>query len=323
VLVQGAVFPDGSYSASASLFIAGHVLGSPSMSRSRPGDTNDWYTHSNRRELRGLYVLCSWVDNWDTEDHQFLDTFIETRDSLGHVEHYILDAGSSFGACATGPSQVWEGYENLFDLAWTGRRLVTLGFVEEPWRRSRQPMDIASVGYYESAIYSPGDFRQMVPQPAFREMTDRDGYWGAKLVASFSDEQIGAAVESAHYDDPRASEYLVRTLIARRDKIARHWFSRVAPLDFFSVRNDALHFHDLAVDIGLASVRDYEVELKSGHSRDAHSRLSGTELSLERLGHGASHLSLEISVAGHRAKPARVELSRKASGWIVTRVRHG
>jgi hypothetical protein len=54
-------------------------------------------------------------------------------------------------------------------------------------------------------------------------MTDRDGYWGAKIVASFSDEQIAAAV--AKYEDPRARDYVVRTL-TRRDKIVRHWFER-------------------------------------------------------------------------------------------------
>ena len=105
------MFPDSSYSAFASLFIPGHTLGSPSMDRLRPGDTNDWYSHTNRREIRGLYPLFSWINNWDTEDHQFLDMFIETRDSLGHVDHYILDLGSSFGASAIGPKALWESYE--------------------------------------------------------------------------------------------------------------------------------------------------------------------------------------------------------------------
>ena len=259
-LAQGAVSPDGGYWATASLFIPGHVLGSPSMDRPRPGDSNDWYAHTNRRELRGLFALCSWINDWDTEDHQFLDVFVEVRDSLGYVEHYILDVGSSFGAAANGPKQLWEGYENALDLPWTARRLVTLGFVDEPWRRGRQETGIPSVGNYESTAYQPEDFRELVPQPAFREMTDRDGYWGAKIVASFSDAQIAAAVEAAHYQDPRARDYLVRNLIVRRDKIARHWFGRVAPLDFFSVQDGALRFHDLAVDVGLAGARAYDIE---------------------------------------------------------------
>ena len=325
-LAQGATFPDGSYTASASLFISGHVLGSPSMNRRRPGDSNDWYAHTNRRELRGLFALCSWINDWDTEDHQFLDAFVEARDSLGHVEHYILDAGSSFGAAAVGPKQLWEGYENAVDLGWTARRFVTLGFVEEPWRRARQETRIPSIGNYESEVYRPQDFKQLVQQPAFREMTNRDGYWGAKIVASFSDAQIAAAVDAAHYQDPRARDYLVRNLIVRRDKIARHWFGRVAPLDFFSVQGGALRFRDLAVDIGLVGARAYEVEVGAAGGRapgGEHIHLSSAELPLGYLGNSASHLSLEISIAGNGARPAHVELTRKGSRWNVTRVRHG
>ena len=325
VLAQGAVLPDGSCAAFASLFIPGHVLGSPSMNRLRPGDSNDRYSHIHRRELRGLFVLCSWINDWDTEDHQFLDLFIETRDSLGHVEHYILDVGSSFGACAEGPKKLWEGYEYGFDPAWIGRRIVTLGFIEEPWRRARQETGIPSVGNYESDVYRPEQFRQLVQQPAFRECTDRDGYWGAKIVASFSDAQIAAAVEAAHYEDPRARDYLVRNLIVRRDKIARHWFARVAPLDFFTVRDGVLRFRDLAVDIGLEGARGYDAELESSGgraTREEHVHLGGAELPLGHLPEGASRVSLKIAVAGSRAEPARVELARRGSEWIVTRVRH-
>ena len=157
-------------------------------------------------------------------------------------------------------------------------------------------------------------------------MTDRDGYWGAKIVASFSDAQIAAAVEAALYEDPRASEFLVQNLIVRRDKIARHWFGRVAPLDFFSTQAGALRFHDLAVDIGLVGARGYDVDVDvAGGRAPGHTRvhLNGTELPLLELGNGASRMSLEISVARDGAKPARVELTRRGSEWVVARVRHG
>ena len=325
-LAQGAVFPDGSYSASASLFVAGHVLGSPSMDRARPGDSNDWCRHADRRELRGLLPICAWLDDWDVEDHQFLDAFVAGPDSLGYVVHYLLDAGSSLGASATGPQRPWQGFEYALDFGWTGRRIATLGWIEEPWRRAHPETGMPAVGHFESSAFDPGHFRTAIPQPAFRAMTDRDGYWAAKIVASFSDAQIAAAVEAAHYEDPRAAEFLTRTLIARRDKTARYWFGRVAPLDFFTVENGVLRFHDLAVEVGLTGPRAYDLEIESRERRPragSHARLERPEMSLEGWSADAGRLSLVIAVAGSPAKPTRVELRRDASAWRITRVRHG
>jgi hypothetical protein len=326
MLAKGAVFPDGEYSAIASLFLPGHVLGSPSLFRLRPGDLNDWYRHPNRRELRGLYVISSWINFWDTKDADLLDTFASTRDSLGHVVHYILDPGSSFGADALGPKRLEDGFEGFVDFGWMARRFVTLGFVTEPWRRARQETGIPSIGRFESAVFDPGAFVPGVPDLAYHERTEGDDYWGAKIVASFSNEQIAAAVDAAHYDDPRAKEFLVRALIARRDKIARYWFGRMAPLDFFWIEDGALRFHDLGVDIGLAGARAYDVELESAGGRGPtpnRVHLQNPDLPLQAFGAAASRVSIEVSITGSAAKPVRVELTRRGADWAVTRVRHG
>jgi hypothetical protein len=323
LLSYGAIFPDSAYSGIASLFLPGHVLGAPSMRRARPGDSNDWYQHKNRRELRGLYVICSWIGDWDMKDQQFLDTFVARSDSLGHVDHYLLDVGSSFGAQADSPKALWEGYENTVDFGWISRRIITLGFTVEPWRRAHQYTGIPSVGNFESEVFHPAHFATEQPQAAFREMTDADAYWGAKIVASFSNEQIVAAVSSAHYEDPRATEFLVKSLIERRDKIARYWFSRVAPLDFFCVRDGILRFHDLAADIGLAGPREYEVTIEAEREPHHRSRLASPAMDLRSLGGSSRRASLSFAISGSGAKPARVDLTRSGNDWIVTRVRHG
>jgi len=325
LLSRGAVLPDGSYSAFASLFLPGHVLGSPSMRRLRPGDSNDWYRHTNRRELRGLYVVCSWIDDWDTKDPQFLDTFQAGRDSLGHVDHYLLDVGSSFGAQANGPKALWQGYESTVDFGWIARRFVMFGFAVEPWRRAHENSGIPSVGNFESEVFHPQHFATEQQEAAFREMTDADAYWGAKIVASFSDAQIAAAVGSAHYEDPRTTEFLVHNLVERRDKIARFWFGRVAPLDFFWMEDGVLRFHDLARDMGLSGARGYDVEVEPEGGADRHRRLTLSEarMDLRGLGDGASKVDLTLSIQGSGSKPVRVELTRLGSDWVVTRVRHG
>ncbi len=321
LLAHGAVFADGSQSGYASRYLP-DVIGALNTDRLRKGDANDWYAHANRRELRGLFVLCSWLGYWDTKDPNFLDTFAAGRDSTGHVVHYILDSKSALGAQSTGPKTPWKAYEHQLDLGWTARRLLSLGFAVEPWRRAQQESGIPAVGNFESDVYEPAKFATEIPQSAFRAMTDRDGYWGAKIVASFSDAQIAAAVDAAHYTDPRARDFLVRALVARRDKVARHWFGRVAPLDFFVVERDSLRFDDLAVDVGLESARAYDVDVTwAGGTTRRHVLV--TVLPLADLGVGADRLELELAVAGAKAKAAHVELTRAASGWAVTRVRHG
>jgi hypothetical protein len=282
--------------------------------------------------MRGFYVLCSWLGYWDTKDSNLLDMFDSTGAGQGYVEHYILDAGSCLGANADGVKRLKDGYEAVVDFGWTARRLVTLGFIEEPWRRARQETGVPSVGRFESDVFAPNHFVPEVPSPAFRAMTDRDAYWGAKIVASFSNAQVQAAVDAAHYEDPRASELLVRNLIVRRDKIARYWFGRVAPLDFFTADASDLRFHDLAVDLGLAPSRRYDVQIVgpregpygAGGTRPPRLlRLASPDLPLRLIEGAPSRISLVISIDGSAAKPARVELMRSGEDWVVTRVRHG
>jgi len=322
LLVRGARAEDGRYYGSASLFLPGAPIGPLSFRGLRRDDANDWYRHKNRRELRGLYVVYSWINNWDVKDHQSLDTY-GPDSANGHVTHYLLDVNGSLGAAAEGPKPLKYGYEKRFDMSWIARRLVSFGFVVEPWRRARQETGIPSVGNLEADVFKPEDWAPLQTVEPFRRMTLADAYWGAKIVASFSDAQITAAVNAAHYEDPRASDIIRRVLIERRDKIARHWFARVAPLDFFHVRDQYLVFHDLAVDRGVAAERGYRVESGDGREIPVEILARDPRINLRDLGSGADHLALRFSIAGSPAKPVHVELSRSGGDWVVTRVRHG
>src|SRR5262249_26208948 len=144
------------------------------------------------------------------------------------------------------------------------KRVLTLGFLTEPWRTTNEDTGIPSAGHFEYEKYDPHAFATLQPHAAFRERTQGDCYWGAKVVCSFSDAQIRAGVEGAHYDDPKATEFLTKALIERRDKIGRYWFSRMTPVDYFHVDGGALAFRDLAVDRGVAAARHYNVEVKAG-----------------------------------------------------------
>ncbi|TMQ61901.1 MAG: hypothetical protein E6K77_08935 [Candidatus Eisenbacteria bacterium] len=323
ILARGAHASDGRYYGGASLFLPGKPVGPVDLRGKRRDDPNDWYQHKNRRELRGLYVFYSWLNNWDVKDHQSLDMYAKRADGSGHVTHYLLDVNGSLGAAAEGAKPLLYGYEKRVSFGWTAKRLLTLGFVVEPWRRAHQETGIPSVGNFESKFFHPDHWEPLEQVAPFREMTLRDCYWGAKLVASFSDAQIAAAIDAAGYEDPRAPAYLLRTLIERRDKVARYWFNRVVPLDFFHVEGGVLRFHDLARDIGWTGAREYVAELRTpgrpGKTSDPQ-RLATTELRLPEQGEAG--LEITLSIAGSGAQPVRVELKRLDSGWVVTRVRH-
>jgi hypothetical protein len=323
LLALGAHGSDGRYYGGASLFLPGKPVGPIDLRGRRRDDPNDWYQHKNRRELRGLYVFYSWLNNWDVKDHQSLDMYSKRGDGSGHVTHYLLDVNGSLGAAAEGAKPLPHGYEKRVSFGWTAKRLLTLGFVVEPWRRAHQETGIPSVGNFESKVFQPEHWEPLEQVAPFREMTLRDCYWGAKLVASFSDAQIAAAIDAARYEDPRAPAFLLQTLIERRDKVARYWFDRVVPLDFFHVEGGILRFHDLARDTGLTGAREYVAELRAPGPRGNTSepqRLTATELKLPEQ--GESRLEITLSIAGSGAQPVRVDLKRGDLGWVVTRVRH-
>ena len=65
-------------------------------------------------------------------------------------------------------------------------------------------------------------------------------------------------METAQYTDPLATEYITKTLIARRDRIGRTYFVKVLPLEEIRVVNERLEFKDLAVALGFVPPRDYD-----------------------------------------------------------------
>ena len=73
-------------------------------------------------------------------------------------------------------------------------------------------------------------WRPEYPNPAFDNMRPDDAFWGARLVATFTDERIRAIVAKARYSDPAATDYIAQTLIARRDKVLKAWLTGVNPI---------------------------------------------------------------------------------------------
>ena len=269
--------PDGTIRGLASKFVEGEPLGPIFFQGTREGDANDRVRHEQRRELRGLRVLSAWLNDADRRHANTLAVYTDER----YVKHYLLDMGSTLGANAQQPHRPIYGQAYIIDQRKILTALPALGAYRFPWWHYDWETPYSAVGYFPADVFKPGEWVPTYPNPAFEKLTDRDGYWGAKLVMSFSDEDIEAIVETAQISTPAAEAHLIDVLQRRRDKVGRYWFDRVNPLDRFSVTTSApvaeagsgpsstsprLQFDDLSVEGNLAraEARTYAYRMHLG-----------------------------------------------------------
>jgi len=276
---------DGLIRATASKYIFGKIIGPFRFESTRKDDPNDLIPHQHRRELRGLKVMSAWLNHVDTKGANSMDTYI-TENGRSYVKHYLMDFGTIMGSAGTGPQPKSGGYENQVDPNALLFRILTLGFYVPAWERVPDTVEYPCIGRYYSQFFHPQEFKPNFPNPAFDNMTSLDGYWGAKLVMSFTDGQLRAVVAEAQYPDPEAAEVLLKILIERRGRTGRYWFNQVNSLDRFELiqmedGRQALRFVDLAVETGLESAKEarYRYSLK----RNGIETLAPTDLGSETL----------------------------------------
>jgi len=267
---------DGTIRGVASKFVDGEPLGPIYFEGTREGDANDRVHHEQRRELRGLRVIGSWINDADRRHANTLAVYTDEQ----YVKHYILDMGSTLGANAGPPHRPIHGQAYMIDQRKIPMAILGLGAYRFPWWDYDPTPRYEAVGYFRADVFRPGEWVPTYPNPAFEKMTLRDAFWGAKIVMSFSDEDLRAIVETGRISNPDAEAHLVDVLRKRRDKIGRYWFDRVNPLDRFSVETatassvaagssgsvdgrsgtavdrSVLHFDDLAVTGGLETAED-------------------------------------------------------------------
>jgi hypothetical protein len=162
-----------------------------------------------------------------------------------YVRHYLIDFGSTLGSGTSGAESPRGGWEYTWEPSSMLKRMVTLGFWDKSWVSVRYP-NYESIGRFEATHFEPQNWKPEYPNPAFSNATDEDSYWAAKAVMAFSDEEIRAIVKTGRLSDREAEQYLVQTLIARRDKIGRYWFNRLSSFDGFAIVGGELRFDHLA-----------------------------------------------------------------------------
>jgi hypothetical protein len=176
------------------------------------------------------------------------------------IRHYLLDFGAALGSDSDEAKEPSFGHEYMIEKRGSSLvRMFTLGLIVPGWQTADFP-HIRAVGNFEASRFDPEKWKSNYPNPAFIARLPDDGFWAAKQVMAFSDQEIRAMVEQGQFSDPRATDYITQTLVKRRDMVGRAFFARVLPLDHFAVRDGGLAFDDLGVRYGFGAKPAYQVQ---------------------------------------------------------------
>ncbi|MFQ5678596.1 MAG: hypothetical protein ACE5HP_03975 [Gemmatimonadota bacterium] len=343
ILAAADRLPDGRYLALASRFVPGVPKGPFLFKGRRKDDPNDHYRHHYRRELRGLFVLAAWLNHGDLVFQNTMDVWI---DPPGYLRHYLIDFGSSLGSGGVASHRPRAEVEHDFAFWPTMARLFTFGFYRVGWEGWEWEVIHPSIGWLPAERYDPSAWKVNWPGQAWRLRTPADAYWGAKLVASFTDAQIRAAVDAAGLE-PVAADTLARILIHRRDRTVKHWYGKVTPVEDVTAlrtpaasgrfpgagedaggstrrvpaeRNGALRvaFEDLGLEEGLWSPRETRYEWRFRHpalKRESEGRLPAAagERQILSVGFKDRLEPAEVAVS-EREAIATLELTALRSG---------
>jgi hypothetical protein len=147
------------------------------------------------------------------------------------------------------------------DLSATLKTAASLGIWERPWMGVEFPYPrYAEIGRIEAERFNPSKWRPDYPNAAFDRMLGEDAFWAALILERFTDEMIRAIVRAAEYSNREAEDYLVRTLLERRDKVLDHYLGVVNPLAYFKLDGSRVVFRNLGSERGLADDCAYQYQ---------------------------------------------------------------
>ena len=148
-----------------------------------------------------------------------------------------------------------DGYREIVDFKVVLASILSLGLWKRPWERVSDPQ-LPGVGFWDAEHFSPGSWKSHRPYLPFVYKDNFDMFWAAKIMMRLTPAHIRTAVLQGRLHDPRSTEYVTKTLVARQKKAAHYWFSRVNPLDEFELSSNnaqiILCFADLLAHYQLA-----------------------------------------------------------------------
>ncbi|MEM9072949.1 MAG: hypothetical protein AAGE52_30860 [Myxococcota bacterium] len=248
--------PDGRMRAASSQFLPGRPIGPWRYESTRDDDPNDVIPHEDRRELRGGYVIASWINHFDAREQNTLSMWIAEENGRGHVRHNYIDFGDSFGSL-----WAWDGisrrlgHASYFDIRTLMVDFVTLGILPRPWNKMRYGPAGETLGYFDDWYFEPDQWEPGYPNPAFLKASEHDNAWMGRILANLTPEHIEAIVNEAKVTNELTHNELVRILQGRHRRILRRWLGRLSPLTWpvLEEREDGVRLclRDLAVSTDL------------------------------------------------------------------------
>ncbi len=328
LLSHAARLPNGKYRVLISPFAEGQSMGQFRYYGTRPDDPNDVFPHEHRRELRANRVFCAWLNHDDSRANNTLDMLVGPQ-GRKHLLHYMFDFGSILGSGTQFADSPRSGYEYIIDSKPALLTLLSFGFYVRPWLLIDDPKAPPSVGRFEAEHFHPEEWKPEYPNTAFQNMRPDDAFWGARIVASFSDEAIRAVVSKAQYSDPAATEYMTRCLIERRNRIARVWLNGVNPVvEPVLSAEGLLTFKNAAVEAGVATpASSYVLQWsRFDNAADLHDPVGDPVTATEPRAQAPAELLrvgdyVAVSIVSRHpeqeawAKPVRVYFKRDGASW--------
>jgi hypothetical protein len=220
--------PDGTYRVVVGSAAPGRPVEGFLYIGTRPDDPNDIIPHDDRRELRGLRVFSAWLSHTDAKAINSLDTVV-TEGGRRYVRHHLIDFNAALGSAGISKKERRDGYEYIAEFGPALKALPAFGLYIRPWMTIDYP-ELRGIGRFEGRRFVPEEWRPRVPNPAYVRSRPDDTFWAARKLMGMTDELIRAAVKTGQLTDPAAEQYLVDTLIERRNKIARAWLTNVNPI---------------------------------------------------------------------------------------------
>ncbi|MFT3692952.1 MAG: hypothetical protein QM831_07415 [Kofleriaceae bacterium] len=305
--------PDGSYRVLVSRYLTGEPVGGYTQEGLREDDPNDHVVHEDRRTLRAQRVFFAWLGSTDVKEDNGLDMWITDKTGGHYLMHYLVDFGLALGVYGYDQLDPSDQYANTVAPEVFLKSLVSLGFWTKPWEGADGAL-IRGVGRFESRHFQPLTWKDRYPYRPFDRIEPADAFWASKIILKFTEPQLRAAVEMGAYKDPRAVDYLTKTLYERARKTAYAWFGTLSPLDNFQLTDEGtlcfddlmrVHFSGVPSTSYVAHVYNYD----------------GREIGSSKIESLGPHACMIVPVGGDHEQYTIVEISANRGGDALSPVR--